>query len=389
VLRIANRHKDNRMEQATTSSPRWALAGLSLTMLMPSFATSSANAALPALAKTFGASFQAAQWIVLSYLVTVTGLTVVVGRLGDMFGRRRLLLAGVALFAAASLLCAVAPVLELLIAARVIQGAGAAIMMALTLAFVGDVVPAARTGAAMGVLGTMSAVGTTVGPALGGLLIAWGGGRAIFIVNIPLGLLALMLAYRALPADRAGAAATHMRFDSLGMALLIFALVAYALSMTAGHGHPGIINIAALAAAVTATAALLVVEGRAAAPLVRLGLFSNASLGAGLATSAIVSTVMMATLVVGPFYLSAGLGLRPVAVGLILSAGPFIAALVGIPAGRLVDRYGSYRSAIAGLIALAAGAAVVALLPATLGVVGYVLPIAGMTAVLFAAWNRP
>ena len=145
------------------------------------------------------------QWIVLAYLLAITTLIVSVGRLGDIVGRRRLLLAGIALFTAASVLCGVAPTLWLLIAARAAQGLGAAVMMALTMALVGETVPKARTGSAMGLLGTMSAIGTALGPSLGGVLIAGPGWRAIFLVNLPLGLLALR-SRLSLPARRSPAA---------------------------------------------------------------------------------------------------------------------------------------------------------------------------------------
>jgi len=184
-----------------TPSARWALAGLSLSMLMPSLDTSIANAGLPTLAKGFNASFQEVQWIVLAYLLAITTLIVGVGRLGDLIGRRRLLLVGIGLFTVASLLCGVAPNLWLLIAARAVQGLGAAIMMALTVALVGETVPKEKTGSAMGLLGTMSAIGTTLGPSLGGVLIVGLGWRMIFLVNLPLGILNFLLAHKYLPID--------------------------------------------------------------------------------------------------------------------------------------------------------------------------------------------
>src|SRR5579871_1975997 len=115
---------------------RWALAGLSLSMLLSSLGTSIANVALPTLAQAFSASFQDVQWVVLAYLLALTILIVGVGRLGDLAGRRRLLLAGILVFTAASVACGAAPSLWLLIAARAAQGLGAAIMMALTMALV-------------------------------------------------------------------------------------------------------------------------------------------------------------------------------------------------------------------------------------------------------------
>src|SRR4051794_13228304 len=151
---------------ATTSSdrsPRGALAALSLAMLLASLGTSIANVALPTLAQAFDASFQEAQWVVLAYLLASTTVIVSVGRLGDLTGRRRLLVAGIALFTIASALCGLAPSLWTLIAARAAQGLGAAIMLALAMALVSEAVPQARTGSAMGLLGTMSAIGTALG----------------------------------------------------------------------------------------------------------------------------------------------------------------------------------------------------------------------------------
>ncbi len=188
-------------------------------MLLSSLGTSIANVALPTLAKAFNASFQDVQWIVLAYLLAITTLIVSVGRLGDMIGRRRLLLAGLLLFTPASVLCGAAPALWLLIAARAAQGLGAAIMMALTMAFVGEAIPKERTGSAMGLLGTMSAVGTALGPSLGGILIAALGWRSIFLINLPLGLLTLLLAWRHLPVDRQLSKNGNAAFDTSGHAV--------------------------------------------------------------------------------------------------------------------------------------------------------------------------
>ena len=185
--------------QAPTA--RWALASLSLAMLLSSLGTSIANVGLPTLARAFNAPFQQVQWVVLAYLLATTTLVVSAGRLGDMVGRRRLLLAGIALFTLASVLCGMAPTLGLLIAARALQGLGAAVMMALTMALVAQTVPQDKTGSAMGLLGTVSAIGTALGPSLGGLLIAGVGWQALFFINLPLGLLAFFLAYHTLPAD--------------------------------------------------------------------------------------------------------------------------------------------------------------------------------------------
>jgi EmrB/QacA subfamily drug resistance transporter len=373
-----------------TPSARWALASLSLSMLLSALGTSIANVALPTLAQAFSASFQDVQWVVLAYLLAVTALVVSVGRLGDIIGRRRLLLAGIGLFTAASLLCGVAPTLWLLIAARAAQGLGAAIMMALTMAYVADTVPKAKTGSAMGLLGTMSAVGTALGPSLGGVLIAGFGWQAIFLVNVPLGILIFLLAYRSLPGDRKATRAEGAGVDWTGTLLLTLTLAAYALAMTIGRGSFGALNLILLVAAVLGVGLFVLVEARAASPLIRLGMFRNPVLSAGLAMGALVMTVMMATLVVGPFYLSRGLGLDVALVGLVMSIGPLVAALLGIPAGYLVDRFGAGRMINAGLVAAAAGSFALSMIPAAFGIPGYVAPFVVITAgyALFQAANN-
>ncbi|TAX72104.1 MFS transporter [Rhizobium leguminosarum] len=357
-------------------SMRWALASLSLSMLLPSLGTSIANVGLPSLAQAFHAPFQDVQWIVLAYLLAITALIVSVGRLGDITGRRRLLLAGILLFTLASILCGVAPTLWLMIAARAVQGLGAAIMMALTMAFVGETVPKARTGSAMGLLGTMSAIGTALGPSLGGLLIAGLGWPAIFLVNVPLGIVTFALAYRHLPVDISRGKTDRKGFDMAGTLLLALTLSAYALAMTIGHGRFGLLNVALLSAAVFGIGFFVFAEARAASPLVQLTVFRNPVLSASLAMNALVSTVMMATLVVAPFYLSHALGLNQALVGIVMSIGPVISILSGVPAGRLVDRLDTSFVVVAGLVAMAAASVAMAVLP---GISGYIVAIAVLT----------
>jgi EmrB/QacA subfamily drug resistance transporter len=369
---------------------QWILATLSLSMLMPSLDTSIANAGLPVLAQAFNASFQGAQWIVLAYLLAITTLIVSVGRLGDLVGRRRLLLAGIALFTAASLLCGAAPMLPALIGARIAQGLGAAIMMALTMAFVGETVPKARTGSAMGLLGTMSAIGTMLGPSLGGMLITAFGWRSIFLVNVPLGLLNVLLALRYLPADSREPKAGRARFDVAGTLLLASTLAAYALAMTLSHGHFGRLNLSLLLAAMGGAGLFVLVESRSASPLVRLAMFRDAGLSSSLAMSMCVSAVMMTTLVVGPFYLSRALGLKMALVGFVLSAGPLISAFSGVPAGRIVDRFGAPRVVVIGLFGIACGCFALSLLPMRSGIAGYIACIVLLTPcyALFQAANN-
>ncbi len=365
---------------ASLPSSRGGLSALSLAMLLAALGTSIANVALPTIADEFDASFGAVQWVVLAYLLAITTLIVSVGRLGDLTGRRRLLLAGIATFTAASVACGLAPTLPALTTARAVQGLGAAILMALALAFVAETVAKDRIAAAIGLLGTMSAIGTALGPSLGGFLIDGLGWRAIFLVNVPLGLAALALAHRHLPADRPAQGTARPRFDRLGTVLLAATLGAYTLAVTLGDGDLGALNLILLLAAAAAAAAFVAAERRSRSPLVRLSMLADPGLRGGLSTSALVSTVMMATLVVGPFYLSRSLGLEPAAVGLVMTVGPAVAAVTASPAGRIADRIGARRMVGLGLVAALAGSLGLATAPGSLGVSGYLGPMVVLTA---------
>lgn len=311
---------------------RGALTALSLATLLSALGTSIANVGLPALARHFGTGFGTVQWVVLSYLLASTAMVAVAGRLGDRHGRRRLLLGGIALFTFASVGCGLAPSPGLLVAARAVQGIGAAGMMALAMPFVGATVPAGRAGSAMGLLGTMAAAGTALGPAAGGALIAAFGWPALFFACAPLGGLAFAMAWAFLPPDRrSGTGPADTRPD----------------------GPAGILH-------------------------------------AGLAANALVTAVVMTTLVVGPFYLAGALALDSAQVGLVMSCGPLAAMLAGLPAGIAVDRYGAGKVALSGLACMLAGCALLALLPPAAGIPGYVVPLASCTTgyALFQAANN-
>ncbi|WP_210495370.1 MFS transporter [Patulibacter sp. SYSU D01012] len=373
-----------------TPARRGALAGLALAVLAASLATSVANVALPTLADAFDASFQRAQWVVLAYLLASTTLLVAAGRLGDLLGRRRLLLASLVVFTAASALCAAAPTLGTLVAARALQGLGAAAVLGLGVALVAEAVPEERTGRAMGLVGTMSAVGTAAGPSLGGVLVSVAGWRGVFALVVPVGAAAVVLVAGRVPGDGPRRARPASAFDVRGTVLLAVGLALYTLAMTLGDGDPGLANAAALGAAGVTVALFAAAQRRAAAPLVPRAVLRSRTLRAGLSANGLVATVMMTTLVVGPFYLTEGLGLGPAATGLVMSVGPAVAALTSTPAGRLTDRVGAPRARASALAALVAGATALAILPTAAGVAGYVAPLVVVTAgyALFGTANN-
>lgn len=313
------------MEQAESIMTMKSRSGITTTLalasLLASLGTSIANIALPTLAKAFSAPFGEVQAVVVAYLAALTVSVIVAGRLGDKHGLKQALVGGLALFAAASLLCAVAPNLWLLIGARALQGIGAAFLMTLAMALMRQTADEARVGRAMGLLGTVSAFGTALGPSLGGLLIPLTGWRGLFWAQVPLAVLALILAATRLPNE--------------------------------------------VGTRTERSAALSSMIDRSLAP--------------NLAVNVLVAAVMMATLVVGPFYLSLGLGLEARLVGLVMAAGPVISIFSGVPSGRLVDAWGSGRVLAMGLALLMAGAFLLALAPNMMGVAGYLMAIIVLT----------
>ncbi|QPC41554.1 MFS transporter [Kaustia mangrovi] len=314
------------MEQAETHASARSISGLTaalaLSMLLASLGTSIANIALPTLVLAFSAPFAQVQAVVVAYLAALTISVVIAGRLGDCFGLKPMLVSGLAIFAVASAMCAMAPNLWVLVGARAVQGVGAAFLMTLAMALMRQTSSEARVGRAMGLLGTVSALGTALGPTLGGVLIPVTGWRGIFWVQVPLAVLALVLAI-AMLRDTPG----KQKARSAGL--------------------------------------------RWSVP--------NRSLTPNLLVNVLVAAVMMTTLVVGPFYLGLGLGLEEALVGFLMAIGPAISIVSGIPAGRLVDAWGSARVLAMGLAFLAAGAFLLAVLPNMIGVTGYVLSIVVLT----------
>lgn len=352
-------------------SAYFTLAVLALSMLLASLGTSIANVALPAIAADLETSFQGVQWVVLSYLLAVTVLVVSAGRVSDALGGKKLLIGGLIIFASASFLCGLAPSLPFLIGARTLQGLGASVLMALSVAFAGEGLGKEKTGSVMGLLGAMSAVGTALGPSIGGLLISYFGWRYVFFVKVPVAILAVALALAKLPSLERSSNRAPRSIDVPGTLILVFALSTYALAMTTGKGQVGSINVVLLLASVAGFVFFVLAAKTSESPLVDLSLFREPGLAAGLVTSALVSTVLMATLIVGPFYLIGSLHLEVSSVGMVMAAGPATVALSGIPIGRIVDRIGAGYIAFAGLTAIGSGTALLAMGGTSLGLAGY------------------
>ncbi|WP_203423048.1 MFS transporter [Sinorhizobium sp. BG8] len=364
------------MVMRRTTQPLIALAGATLTA---SLAVSIATVTLPALSREFAAPIASIQWVILAYLVSTTVTIVLAGHLGDQFGNRRVLIIGTAIFALASAVCVGAPTLGVLVAGRAIQGLGGAVLLSLPLSVIRQVASKERTGSALGLLATMSAIGTALGPSVGGILISQFGWRAAFGGLTVLSVLVLGLSIQFIPEMPAGRRDRGMRADWLGAGLLAVTLILYALATTGGHSVPSWIAVLLLPSTALAFVAFMIAELRADAPLVPFSILRNRPTAMALSANLLVSTSMMSTLVVGPYFLSFALGLNDVSVGLVMAIGPMTAALTGVLAGRATDRFGAQPVVTVGLIEIVLGLVCLALLPRYLGVVGYIAALVVLT----------
>ncbi len=360
-----------KMKTLKITSAQMSVASLALTMLLASLGVSIPNIALPSISKYFEAVFSDTQLIIIGYLLAVTVLIVAAGKIGDLFGRKKIFLIGIVLFSVAALASGFAQSLWMLVFARIIQGLGAAILLSLSIALMSDSVPKEKMGSVMGLMGTMSALGTASGPSLGGFLVNTFGWRSVFFFMSAVGILSFFVAKRFVIAEREKNIFAEKKIDFFGMFVMGIALTSYSLGVTINGGHFTKANWILLAVAMFSIFAFIKVEKESQNPLLRLDLF-NQTLSSNLSMNIIVSTVMMSTLVVGPFYLSKGLELTPLMIGAVMTVGPLLSILTGIPSGKAVDLFGAKAITKIGLLLMAFGTTGLFILPEIFGLYGYV-----------------
>lgn len=363
---------------------RSALATLLLSTFMATLAVSSVNILLPDLVQSLGATYAAVQWVAIAYLIALAASLVIAGRLSDIYGRKPLFITGTILFTAGACLCSLADEIISLALFRVLQGIGAAVLIAVNLAAVNDIAPAHKVGAAIGLVGSMAAVGTASGPALGGAVAASFGWNAVFLINLPLGLLALAMACRYLPKPNPTAIPALKSFDFAGAVLLVLAIGTFAF----GLKLIGLENYAWSGALLGCSALILAgfvhaetrAEARAKAPLLHLPYLRDAQFSISVALNFILSIVIMASLVIGPFYLTAGLGLSLAETGMAMTINPIVTATTSFFIGRSLSEQNIQTAITVGLVSLLGGAISLSLIGIDFGVAGYVLCLA-MTAI--------
>ena len=339
---------------------RWfALYVLCLGTLMIVLDVTIVNVALPSIRGDLGFSETSLAWVVNAYLLTYGGFLLLGGRLGDLFGHRRLFLSGITLFTLASLVCGLSTTQGLLVAARAVQGVGGAVASAVALSLMMTLFtePAERA-KAMGVFGFVASGGGSIGVLLGGILTDSLNWHWIFLVNLPIGVLVVALSLRLLPAGRGPAAAG--RLDVAG-ALTVTAslmLAVYAIVNGNQEGWASGQTLGLLGAAAALLAVFLTIEARVRSPLVPLGLFRLRNVATANAVGVLWAAAMFAWFFLSALYLQLVLGYSPLQVGLSFLPANLIMGVFSISlSARLVMRFGIKPPLAAGLLLAAVGLA--------------------------------
>ena len=338
-------------------SGRWrVLAVTSVGLFLAFLDVTVVNIAFPDLERDFPAASRAdLSWVLNAYNVVFAALLVPAGRLADRVGHRRVYLWGLVGFIAASALCAAAPGPALLVAARILQAAGAAAVIPASLALVLAEFPLERRATAVGLAGAVAALASGIGPSLAGVLVDTWTWRSVFAINLPVGALGLIAAHRVLRESRREPEARAP--DVVGIALAAVAVGALALGIVQGDdwgwGSPRVLGAFAAAAALA-----IAFVGRSRhhpAPAVDLGLFAIRSFSAANAGTLLFAIAFFGGIFANVLFLTSAWGYSPVEAGLAVSPGPVISALVAGPAGRLADRFGQRVLIAPGVFVYAAG----------------------------------
>lgn len=354
-------------------SRKWlVMSAVAMGIFLATIDSSIVNVAMPTLQSALNATFAAVQWVVLSYLLAMTILLLIVGRLADMRGKKPLFALGYAVFTIGSVLCGLSPTIYWLIAARVVQGIGGALFLALGMAIVTEAFPPQERGRALGITGSIVSLGVVLGPTLGGFLLESFSWHWIFFVNLPVGIVGWLMVQRFLPDSKPGGA---QRFDFGGAATLSISLLLLLLGLTIGQNEgftaPSVLLL--IGASIVLLVIFLRIEVRHPQPVVDLQLFRSRLFSVNLVTGLATFITIAGTFILMPFYLENVLGYDVRQVGLMLAVFPIALGISAPISGSLSDRYGTRPISVLGLISLVIGYAVMSTLTESTTAVGYML----------------
>ena len=386
------RIRDSSQPRPVEGAARWlVLISLSTGTFMANVDSTAVTVALPTIGREFGVALDELQWVLSAYLLTITAVLPLFGRLADMVGRKRILNTGLVLFVVGSVVVAAAPTFPVLVGSRALQGIGASMYMATNMATAVSAFPASQRGRVLGFFSSIVAAGTLVGPPLGGLLTDAFGWRWIFLINLPIGLLGAVGTFFFVPVVR-GTGGGVRSLDLPGAALFAAAVTGLLLGLGRGPGHgwasPGV--VALLAGSAVALLLFLLRERRTSRPLIDLALLRRRVFGLGTLAAFVYFTLLVMTPFLFPLYLQEVLGWTTSTTGLVMILQAVAMLVVSPLSGWWSDRAGSRAPALTGLIVLGGAFLAAAFLPEDppVAVIGGLLLLLGVGPGLFNSPNN-
>lgn len=363
-VRVKVSSSSNLTKRALRNSPhyKWyALAAVMLGTFMSPLDASIANVALPTIGRAFHTPVDNTEWVLIAYMLTTSSTLVLFGRLGDLWGQKSVYTIGFAIFGASSLACAFAPSFWILTGARAIQGVGSAMLMSSSPAIITDAFPAHQRGRAIGLNGAAVAVGLSTGPVLGGFIITYWDWRWIFLINVPISILALLVSAFVLRRE----ARKEEHFDFAGAAVAFTTLFAVSLALSRAHvwGWGSAATIGALVYAALGVAVFLRIERRAGAPMLDLQLFHNRTFAFSVLAATMYFCAMYCVVFTIPLAAQVALGKNGLQAGLLLLPISVLNVVLAPLAGALSDRVPARYVSTAGAICFFAGCLLLGLQP--------------------------
>ncbi|WP_339287366.1 MFS transporter [Paenibacillus sp. FSL E2-0201] len=339
-------------EDKEIQKKRWMiLIVLNIFTFMSTLDGSIVNIALPELSKQLKLPMAQIEWVTTGYLMAICAAILFFGKLGDIVGKIRIFKIGTVVFVIGSMLCGFSLSLPALLASRVIQAIGASMTMANSQGIVTDIFPANERGKALGFIGTFVSLGSIAGPSLGGIMVSTLGWEYIFWVNIPIGVIAILLGWKVLPKDLTRTKSTIDVPGSLLFAIFIISLFAgLLLGQQLGYGDSLIVT--SLIVAVISFIAFLWTELRRKEPLLQLSLFKNPLFSLSILCGFLVFTANFCFNIIAPFYAQNMLNLSPFEAGFLLMLLPICMVVVAPISGALSDKIGSEFLTFAGLVVM-------------------------------------
>ena len=333
----------------------WVLVVISIALFMAFLDATIVNIALPHIMDAFSENISSVEWVLNAYVLVFAALLITLGKLGDLFGRKRLFLSGLGLFTVASLLCGISPNNAFLVGARAIQAIGGAAMMPATLSILNVTFSERDRGLALGIWGAVAGAANALGPVIGGVLVDAYSWRLIFLVNLPVGIIALVAGIMIVRESRAPNARRFIDYPGVVASSLALFCLTYALVEGQHYGWSSPTIIGLFAASLIGLIAFILVERRSPSPLMPLGFFRDATFSAGNAIGLLVMFGLLGILFLLSLFLQLVLGFSATKAGLTIIPMPVVMIFVAPVAGKLSDRIGGRWLLFLGMLIAALG----------------------------------